>query len=223
MHQTALPAPQAAPGRLNVKMGLAMLITALCLGIVLNQIQPLGSNASNRASLEQVEQVEQVKQVEQASELTNPSGAISSSTRGSTDRTDQAGRASADPDRSHHSQSQSPAFSTGGINWDSVPVEDYAWWIVYAYLGNMGLLNIGGGLVLVIMGSRILGRQWLGQLLLMGGLIHPGAWVLIALTGITSLRWVGWIGAGGVGLVLAVLFLQLIFRPHRWMTKVDRV
>gem|GEM_PF-6401623 len=39
------------------------------------------------------------------------------------------------------------------LSWQEVPKQKYAWHICYAFLGNMGLINIGGGLVGVPPGS----------------------------------------------------------------------
>ncbi len=97
----------------------------------------------------------------------------------------------------------------GEIDWSQVPVEYYAWRLCYAHLGNMGILNLAGGAVLLFLGPKLLGHRWLSRILLVGGLMHPGAWALVALTGGLAWRWLGRLGALGVLVVLLILVGQL--------------
>jgi hypothetical protein len=70
------------------------------------------------------------------------------------------------------------------LSWQEVPKQKYAWHICYAFLGNRGLVNIGGGLALVALGSRFTAGRLLSQILLLGGMLHPASWALVALTGL---------------------------------------
>jgi hypothetical protein len=93
-----------------------------------------------------------------------------------------------------------------------VPKQKYAWHICYAFLGNMGL--IGGGLALVAPGSRFTAGRLLSQILLLGGMLHPASWALVALTGLEGWNWLGNIGAAAVALVVATLFVHLLWATY---------
>lgn len=106
------------------------------------------------------------------------------------------------------------------LSWQEVPKQKYAWhiwyaWhICYAFLGNMGLVNIGGGLALVALGSRFTAGRLLSQILLLGGMLHPASWALVALTGLEGWNWLGNIGAAAVALVVATLFVHLLWATY---------
>lgn len=102
-----------------------------------------------------------------------------------------------------------PRINGSEIDWSQVPVEFYAWRLCYAHLGNMGILNLAGGAVLLFLGPKLLGHRLLSRTLLVGGLLHPGAWALVAVTGVLTWRWLGRMGAVAVLLVLLVLVGQL--------------
>jgi hypothetical protein len=111
--------------------------------------------------------------------------------------------------------SQTPSVFTesGQIDWETIPLETtrrIAWRMCYAYLGNMGLINVAAGGIFVLMGSRIRARYLLAHLLLLGGVLHPGAWALIGITGWEYLRWIGRVGILGVVFALLVLVAQLL-------------
>jgi hypothetical protein len=97
------------------------------------------------------------------------------------------------------------------LSWQEVPKQKYAWHICYAFLGNMGLVNIGGGLALVALGSRFTAGRLLSQILLLGGMLHPASWALVALTGLEGWNWLGNIGAAAVALVVVTLFVHLLW------------
>ncbi|MFS8905088.1 hypothetical protein [Synechococcus sp. O70.2] len=145
----------AIPGKLNVKAGVAMLLAAIVLGLILSQVQPLP--------------------------LAPP-------------------EASGIPARP--------------LSWQEVPKQKYAWHICYAFLGNMGLVNIGGGLALVALGSRFTAGRLLSQILLLGGMLHPASWALVALTGLEGWNWLGNIGAAAVALVVVTLFVHLLWATY---------
>jgi hypothetical protein len=100
------------------------------------------------------------------------------------------------------------------LSWQEVPKQKYAWHICYAFLGNMGLVNIGGGLALVALGSRFTAGRLLSQILLLGGMLHPASWALVALTGLEGWNWLGNIGAAAVALVVATLFVHLLWATY---------
>ncbi|MEN9225292.1 MAG: hypothetical protein Q6L60_08180 [Thermostichus sp. HHBFW_bins_43] len=152
------------PGKLNVKAGLVMLFTAVVLGLVLSQVQPL---------------------------LPAAQGA--------------------------------PGIPAEPLPWQEVPKQKYAWHICYAFLGNMGLINIGGGLALVVLGSRMVAGQLFSQILLLGGMLHPASWALVALTGLEGWRWLGNIGAGAVAVVVMVLFFHLALATYRSVKAIQRL
>jgi len=145
----------AIPGKVNVKAGVAMLLAAIVLGLILSQVQPLP--------------------------LAPP-------------------EASGIPARP--------------LSWQEVPKQKYAWHICYAFLGNMGLVNIGGGLALVALGSRFTAGRLLSQILLLGGMLHPASWALVALTGLEGWNWLGNIGAAAVALVVVTLFVHLLWATY---------
>jgi hypothetical protein len=95
-----------------------------------------------------------------------------------------------------------------------VPKQKYAWHICYAFLGNMGLVNIGGGLALVALGSRFTAGRLLSQILLSGEMLHPASWALVALTGLEGWNWLGNIGAAAVALVVVTLFVHLLWATY---------
>ncbi|MFS8892671.1 hypothetical protein [Synechococcus sp. O70.1] len=98
------------------------------------------------------------------------------------------------------------------LSWQEVPKQKYAWHICYAFLGNMGL--IGGGLALVALGSRFTAGRLLSQILLLGGMLHPASWALVALTGLEGWNWLGNIGAAAVALVVVTLFVHLLWATY---------
>ncbi|MFS8774731.1 hypothetical protein NW807_08835 [Synechococcus sp. R70.1] len=100
------------------------------------------------------------------------------------------------------------------LSWQEVPKQKYAWHICYAFLGNMGLVNIGGGLALVALGSRFTAGRLLSQILLLGGMLHPASWALVALTGLEGWNWLGNIGAAAVALVVVTLFVHLLWATY---------
>jgi hypothetical protein len=100
------------------------------------------------------------------------------------------------------------------LSWQEVPKQKYAWHICYAFLGNMGLVNIGGGLALVALGSRFTAGRLLSQILLLGGMLHPASWALVALTGLEGWNWLGNIGAAAVALVVVTLFVYLLWATY---------
>lgn len=107
--------------------------------------------------------------------------------------------------------------------WQEVPKQKYAWHICYAFLGNMGLINIGGGLALVVLGSRFTAGQMLSQILLLGGMLHPASWALVALTGLEGWGWLGNAGAAAVAVVVMVLFVYLLLATCRSLQAVRRL
>jgi len=100
------------------------------------------------------------------------------------------------------------------LSWQEVPKQKYAWHICYAFLGNMGLVNIGGGLALVALGSRFTAGRLLSQILLLGEMLHPASWALVALTGLEGWNWLGNIGAAAVALVVVTLFVHLLWATY---------
>jgi hypothetical protein len=100
------------------------------------------------------------------------------------------------------------------LSWQEVPKQKYAWHICYAFLGNMGLVNIGGGLALVALGSRFTAGRLLSQILLSGEMLHPASWALVALTGLEGWNWLGNIGAAAVALVVVTLFVHLLWATY---------
>ncbi|MFS8866927.1 hypothetical protein [Synechococcus sp. H65.1] len=109
---------------------------------------------------------------------------------------------------------EASGIPTEPLSWQEVPKQKYAWHICYAFLGNMGLINIGGGLALVVLGSRFTAGQLLSQILLLGGMLHPASWALVALTGLEGWGWLGNIGAAAVALVVIALFVRLIWATY---------
>ncbi|MGQ9838179.1 MAG: hypothetical protein ACUVRV_09500 [Cyanobacteriota bacterium] len=114
------------PGKVNVKAGLLMLLAAIALGLLLNQVQPLlpASDPLTPAYL---------------------------------------------PGESTAATEAVPAAERSFISWQKVSKQKYAWHICYAFLGNMGLVNIGGGLALLVLGSQLAAGQIFSQILLLGG------------------------------------------------------
>jgi len=108
-----------------------------------------------------------------------------------------------------------PGIPREPLSWQEVPKQKYAWHICYAFLGNMGLINIGGGLALVALGSRFTAGHLFSQILLLGGMLHPASWALVALTGLEGWGWLGNVGAVAVTLVVMVLFVHLILATYR--------
>ncbi|MDX2272847.1 MAG: hypothetical protein NW237_13010 [Cyanobacteriota bacterium] len=166
------------PGRLNVKVGLVMVMSALCLGILLNQVQPLRLTAP-------------------------PSGETGSLANPVLDAPAPLSAIPSAPD------------SPPTLDIPFQKLQKRAWWICYAHLGNMGFINIGGGLAIVVMGSRLWGSHLMARVLLLGGLLHPGAWALIGLTGLEPLRWLGRASFVSVSMALGVLFVQLCLGVDR--------
>jgi hypothetical protein len=152
------------PGKLNVKAGVVMLLSAIALGLVLSQIQPLLPAAQD-----------------------------------------------------------SQGIPVEPLPWQEVPKQKYAWHICYAFLGNMGLINIGGGLALVVLGSRLAAGQLFSQILLLGGMLHPASWALVALTGLEGWRWLGNVGAVAVAMVVMVLFFHLALATYRSVQAIQRL
>jgi hypothetical protein len=107
-----------------------------------------------------------------------------------------------------------PGIPREPLSWQEVPKQKYAWHICYAFLGNMGLVNIGGGLALVALGSRFTAGRLLSQILLLGGMLHPASWALVALTGLEGWNWLGNIGAAAVALVVVTLFVHLLWATY---------
>ncbi|WP_244352427.1 hypothetical protein [Thermostichus vulcanus] len=58
--------------------------------------------------------------------------------------------------------------------------------LAYPRLVIPGKLNVKAGLVmlLVVLGSRLAAGQLFSQILLLGGMLHPASWALVALTGL---------------------------------------
>ncbi len=100
------------------------------------------------------------------------------------------------------------------LSWREIPKQKYAWHICYAFLGHMGLVNIGGGLALVVLGSRWAAGQIFSQVLLLGGMLHPAAWALVALTGLEEWCWLGNMGALAVAVVVLLLFGHLVWATY---------
>ncbi len=109
---------------------------------------------------------------------------------------------------------EASGIPTEPLSWQEVPKQKYAWHICYAFLGNMGLINIGGGLALVVLGSRFTAGHLFSQILLLGGMLHPASWALVALTGLEGWGWLGNIGAAAVALVVIALFVRLIWATY---------
>ncbi len=118
---------------------------------------------------------------------------------------------------------EGPGIPTEPLSWQEVPKQKYAWYICYAFLGNMGLINIGGGLALVVLGSRFAAGQLFSQILLLGGMLHPASWALVALTGLEGWDWLGNVGAVAVALVVAVLFVHLILATYRSVQAIQKL
>lgn len=109
-------------------------------------------------------------------------------------------------------------ISGSQIAWGLMPVEQlvyYAWKVCFAHLGNMGTLNMAGGAVLWYLGPRVLWHRLLAWTLLGGGLLHPGAWALVGLTGVAAWRELGKPGLVAVVLVLLILVGQLSLAQMR--------
>ncbi|MEN9203578.1 MAG: hypothetical protein Q6K80_02715 [Thermostichus sp. DG_1_6_bins_120] len=107
-----------------------------------------------------------------------------------------------------------PEAEQSFVSWQEVPKQKYAWHLCYAFLGNMGLVNIGGGLALVVLGSRLAVGQIFSQILLLGGMLHPASWALVAVTGLEGWRWLGNIGAMAVAGVVLLLFGHLAWATY---------
>lgn len=109
------------------------------------------------------------------------------------------------------------------VSWQEVPKQKYAWHICYAFLGNMGLINIGGGLALVVLGSRLAAGHLFSQILLLGGMLHPASWALVALTGLEGWRWLGNIGALAVAGVVLLLLGHLAWATYRSVRAIQKL
>ncbi len=116
-----------------------------------------------------------------------------------------------------------PGIPAEPLSWQEVPKQKYAWHICYAFLGNMGLINIGGGLALVVLGSRFTAGHLFSQILLLGGMLHPASWALVALTGLEGWGWLGNVGAAAVAMVVLALFVHLIWATYRAAKAIQRL
>ncbi|MEN9229558.1 MAG: hypothetical protein Q6L68_01515 [Thermostichus sp. DG02_5_bins_236] len=116
-----------------------------------------------------------------------------------------------------------PGAGRSFITWQEVPKQKYAWHICYAFLGNMGLVNMGGGLALVVLGSRLAAGQIFSQILLLGGMLHPASWALVALTGWENWHWLGNIGALAVAGVVLLLFGHLAWATYRSLRAIQKL
>jgi len=117
----------------------------------------------------------------------------------------------------------SPGIPAEPLSWQEVPKQKYAWHICYAFLGNMGLVNIGGGLALVTLGSRFTAGHLFSRILLLGGMLHPASWALVALTGLEGWGWLGNVGAAAVAMVVLALFVHLIWATYRAAKAIQRL